>query len=166
MVISGEPSKGKLTDGPLTSISWKKDEGPVNCFIVSYERTSEKSDKISMWSMSSENKFKTINQLPAINSLHSSTIEDVNWASGNARSYHLVSTCGKDGGFIWRLGLVEKEDNAQVAILGYFKLNVGEIRTINWNHLGTILTAKAADGKLRLMRRKYDHSWESIEEFE
>jgi len=99
---------------------------------------------------------------------HKYAVNDVSWNQLNGRSYHLISSCGKDGVFVWYIKIT-KEDNQGpvIKILDAKKVYSGvTIWKCSFNIMGTLLSFSGQDNKVRICKGGYDRSWGVVEEFE
>lgn len=94
--------------------------------------------------------------------MHSSMINDVDWAPIAGRSFHLVVTCAKDKMVIvWRivmmdifLGEVMEQPQVEaIQCIDQSALNNTQIQRVKWNILGTSFATSSDDGDVKLWQR-------------
>lgn len=95
---------------------------------------------------------------------HSQGVYDISWASLNARSYHTVVSCGRDGIIVWKFNLETK--NGQCIGLSKVQaqlLRVGDgsipIR-VSWNFMSTLIVASSNNNQVSIWKKKRNGDWE------
>lgn len=95
---------------------------------------------------------------------HSRGVNDISWASLNARSYHTVVSCGCDGVIVWKFNL-DTRPKAETVLknLSAQLLRVGDgsipIR-VSWNFMSTLIVSSSNNNDVSIWKKKRNGDWE------
>ena len=115
-----------------------------------------------------DNRWGLVKELRSKSQRHQAAVNDVSWAQLNARSYHMIVSCGVEGVFVW---YVRFEDDGIKSI----KMDVLDSQPIlekvavwkaSWNAMSTLLAFSGRDGKARVCQCGYDKRWTIASEFQ
>jgi len=142
--------------------------GIVKIFHLSYSNSGSTKSNAGMY----ENKPLLDLIPPSNNNKTLAPVASISWAPGCARSYQLIATGSRDGTVrIWKIVPPRdpEEDESSLPeewmILGTpaeftddHEGGVGTVK-VEWNSIGTMLSATGVDGKVRMYRAKYTGEW-------
>jgi hypothetical protein len=92
---------------------------------------------------------------------HSKGVMDISWALLNARTYHTVVSCGKDGVIVWRFKL-KCADPQGIEYLDArsFRNDFNSVPVrCSWNFMATVIVVATSDSVISVWKRTRSGEW-------
>jgi len=133
---------------PITNKAKFKEDPTLNCLQL----------------YTKKDKWNLVGELRNDNLYHSNGVHDISWASLNARSYHSVVSCGRDGLIVWKFNLKSSNEGFEsIENLSARLLKLGDHSVpmrVSWNFMSTIIVASSSNHKISIWKKKRNGDWE------
>ena len=99
---------------------------------------------------------------------HYNGVTDISWASLNARSYHSVVSCGKDGVIVWNFRISERGKGK----IEYIRAKLIKMSSLSkpircsWNFMATVIVVLASDRTICIWKRVKSGDWKKESEIQ